>query len=68
MRTLLLSPDDRLMLPGYAPPLRVEREADRGALLSSLGGPSAVMAANPFGEADDWSGAFDLHLGVHTSD
>jgi hypothetical protein len=69
MRTLLLAPDDRLALAAYAPPLRAEREADRGALLQALGGPAAIMAAaDRLADSDDWSGGFDLHLGVHTND
>jgi hypothetical protein len=70
--TVLLTPyDDRLALAAYAPPLRAERQSDRGALLHALGGPAAIIAAAdkfPSVEADDWSGGFDLHLGVHTND
>ena len=70
--TALHSPyDDRLALVAYAPPLRAERQADRGAILCALGGPQAVMAAavrDSEVETDDWSGGFDLHLGVHTND
>jgi hypothetical protein len=71
MTALLLPYDDRLALAAYAPPLRAERQSDRGALLHALGGPAAILAAADricVDKTDDWSGGFDLHLGVHTND
>jgi hypothetical protein len=50
-----------------------ERRFKRGAELLALGGPGAVMAAADKSKAtaddeDDWSGGFDIHLGVYTCD
>jgi len=38
--------------------------------LHALGGPKAVLAAAERDEAslDEWSGGFDIHLGVYTQD
>jgi hypothetical protein len=38
--------------------------------LHALGGPAAVIAAAARDEAafDEWSGGFDMHLGVYTQD
>lgn len=43
----------------------------RAELLHALGGPAAVIAAGAGKTSDcsdDWSGSFDMHLGIYTSD
>ena len=65
--------EERLALAADVPPISAERRLQRGAELYALGGPAAVMAAADKSKAtaddeDDWSGGFDIHLGVYTSD
>ncbi len=80
MRTYALAPVEQgslngTALPGLALEGRTFPRATFRAELHALGGPAAVMHA---GEAaqdlsspadlDDWSGGFDIHLGVYASD
>ena len=72
MWRLPVADGERLALAPDAPTLS-ERRFKRGAELNALGGPAAVMAAADKSKAatddqDDWSGGFDIHLGVYTSD
>ena len=65
--------EERLALAADAPPISAERRLQRGAELYALGGLAAVMAAADKSKATaddehDWSGGFDIHLGVYTSD
>jgi hypothetical protein len=68
--------EEHLALAADAPPIPAAITAERrlrGAELYTLGGPAAVMTAADESKAfaddeDDWSGGFDIHLGVYTSD
>jgi hypothetical protein len=62
-----------LTLVPDASPISADTRFKRGAELLALGGAAAVMAAADKNKAaaddqDDWSGGFDIHLGVYTSD
>jgi hypothetical protein len=68
---------ERMTLESELRPTSSEKRFERGAQLRALGGVAAVMAAAEKiadrGEAvadeeDDWSGSFDIHLGVYTQD
>ena len=64
---------ERPALAPLTPQSLSDRRFERGAELHALGGPAAVMAAADKSKAaavdeDDWSGSFDIHLGVYTSD
>jgi hypothetical protein len=69
--------EERLAIAAAAPlisdAITAERRPQRGAELYTLGGPAAVIAATDESKStaddqDDWSGGFDIHLGVYTSD
>jgi hypothetical protein len=75
-RRVPVTHEENLALAADAPPnpaaITAERRL-RGAELYTLGGPAAVIAATDESKstADDqehWSGGFDIHLGVYTSD
>lgn len=66
--------DPLLSLNGYAlqslTPEVPAASYDTYGKLHALGGPKAVMASAARDEAafDEWSGGFDIHLGVYTQD
>jgi hypothetical protein len=66
-----LSPLNGYALQSLAPEAHAA-SYDAYAKLHALGGPAAVIAAveaKPDDAAfDDWSGGFDIHLGVYTQD
>jgi hypothetical protein len=79
MRTYPLAPVEHASLNGAAlpGPARAGRAvpyATVRAALHVLGGPAAVLVAaadrhHPApADLDDWSGSFDIHLGVYASD
>ena len=77
MWRLPIAQPERMTLATELPPSSSERRIERGAELAALGGLMAVMAAADKSKADadgeeddedDWSGGFDIHLGVYTSD
>jgi hypothetical protein len=70
---------ERMALATELSPPSSERRIERGAELSALGGPTAVMAVVDKSKVavddeavadveDEWSGGFDIHLGVYTND
>jgi hypothetical protein len=58
-------------LQSLTPELHAASYAPEYGKLHALGGPAAVMAAGSAGKDaavfDEWSGGFDMHLGVHTT-
>ena len=73
MWSLPVTHEERLAIAVAAPLISDESRPQRGAELYTLGDPAAVIAATDESKStaddeDDWSGGFDIHLGVYTSD
>lgn len=79
MRQFPLAPEERLALAGYprlglapvgpAAPYVIDRSKLFASRVREAGVPAAPSSAKPSSEvADDWSGSFDMHLGVYTRD
>jgi hypothetical protein len=72
MRNSFVAFDPLPSLNGYAlQSLTPEVHAasyDAYGKLHALGGPDAVTAARDEAAFDEWSGGFDMHLGVYTQD
>jgi len=65
---------DGCPLPGPTLAVHATPHREVRAELHALGGPTAIMDAaqvtpdSADADPDDWSGGFDIHLGVHTRD
>ena len=68
-----ISPLERMTLESELRPASSEKRFERGAELRALGGVAVVLAEadkdkTASDDEDDWSGGFDIHLGVYTND
>jgi hypothetical protein len=72
MRSSFVALDPLTSLNSYAlqslTPEVAAASYDAYGKLHALGGPSAVLAASEDAAFDEWSGGFDMHLGVYTQD
>lgn len=65
--SLVTALDPLLSLDAYGPQ-NLAASSERYGKLHALGGPNAVLAAadREGASTDEWSGGFDIHLGVYT--